>query len=406
MNTFFNYIQPTIIRASNDPEVPEHLRCRYFINFNIFGIDYFEDHYILSENSNNFQYLLLKENSGMFMLEDSIESENIIDIPRIYIDITDDFVNDNTNMFKSFVYQASINNAIWGQGIDNFLAGHQYYLNNTLYSYLAVTNQLTNVDFSIRLNNYLDETGHMTKYWMDLSNDPYKDYADLEYFNEKNKLLTSTFSEEELNNFYSTFANTILKYTKILPETLNTENNQVYNVVLNYFANFMNDAGSNAIAMVLNKLYTNSTQQKCGCNSAFSKEGTTYSEKTCYELYKDAMNEWLKKMLSDKTFYEDWFRISLGRGRYLVNEILIEKLKTLIDEFKELQNMLAFTKKKVTLNCECPTVTFDESYCNYGILNNYYELLGYVKEDTMDANKNKLKIYGSAFAELLPKMQF
>ena len=66
MNKFFNYIQPTIVRASFDEELPEKVRGRFFINMNVFGIKYFEENYILTENANNFQYLLLKENSGIF----------------------------------------------------------------------------------------------------------------------------------------------------------------------------------------------------------------------------------------------------------------------------------------------------------------------------------------------------
>ena len=405
MNTFFNYIQPTIVRASFDEGVPEHLRGRFFINFNVFGIKYFEERYILTENSNNFQYLLLKENSGIFMLEDTLESEDIVDVPRIYIDITDEFVNDRTNMFKSFVYQASLDNAIWGQGIDGFLAGQQFYVNSTLYNYLAVTNQLTNLDLTIRLNNYLDESAHITKYWMDLSNEPYKDYHDLDYFNEKNKILDFEYSEDELNNFYSNFCKIILKYTKISSEMASTGNNNVYNYVLNYYANFMNDAGTNAIAMILNTLYSNSAKTGCGCSTKFVQD-TTPVTMSCFDMYKTGMFEWLKKMLGDKTFYEDWFRMDIGNGKPIPNDVLVSRLDVFIKEFMALKNMLVFTKTTNKLNCNCPSVTVDENDCNYGILENYLKLLGFVKDDAIEANKNKIKIFGTTFAEILPKLQF
>ena len=405
MNKFFNYIQPTIIRASYDDGVPEHLRGRFFINFNVFGIRYFEERYILTQNDNNFQYLLLRENSGIFMLEDTLESEDIVDIPRIYIDITDEFVNDKTNTFKSFVYQASAENAIWGQGVENFLAGHDYYLNYTLYNYLVAVGKLTNPDFSIRLPNYLTDNATISKYWMDLSNEPYKDYGDLEYFNERNKILTNTFSEDELKNFYSTFCGLILKHTKISDDKLSEGNNMTYKQVLTYFANFKNDAGSNAIATILNSLYTtNTSKSTCGCNTEYNQ--STLCSQSCYDLYTNAMTEWLYKMLTDNAFYNDWFRIDFGNNAYLANDVLIGYLKDLIDEFVAMQNLLMFTKKKRGINCSCPTVTLDENECNYGIISNYVNVLNYASELKIDENKNKIKIYGGNFAKILPLLQF
>lgn len=405
MNKFFEYIQPTIIRASYDETLPEKVRGRFFINFNVFGIKYFEENYLLTENGNNFQYLLLKENSGMFMLEETLEAEDIIDIPRIYIDITDKFVNDDTNLFKSFVYQASLENAIWAQGIDSFMCGEDYYVNSTLYNYLALTDQLTNTDFDHRLPNYLDESGRRTKYWMDLSNEPYKDYSNLDYFNEKNKLLGHHFSEDELNNFYSNFCKLILKHTLISDEAKYSGNNPIYNLVLNYYANYKTDAGSSAMQLVLGTLYaTTTTTTNCNCNQ--SLESTAYSNKSCYDLYTEAMATWLKTMLGDKKFYEDWFLVENGDG-VISNDILIDNLQLFINEFLELQNTLSFSvTKRTTFACACPTVSVDEHNCNYNIIQNYLTLIGYVDNLEIDKNKNKIKIYGEKFGELLPKLQF
>ena len=406
MNKFFQYIQPTIVRASFDEGLPEHIRGRFFINFNVFGIKYFEENYILSENSNNFQYLLLKENSGIFQLEDTLEAEEIIDIPRIYIDITDKFVNDNTNLFKSFVYQASLENAIWAEGIDNFICGQDYYVNNTLYNYLALVDKLRVSDFGCRLPNYLDENGFITKYWMDLSNEPYKDYNNLDYFNEKNKLLDNVFSEDELNNFYSTFCGLILKNTQISDMLRSTGNNPIYDLVLNYYKNFKNDSGSDAISMILGSLYTNTTKTSsgCGCNSVFN-ETTDISNQSCYDLYKQAMETWLKTMLGDKQFYEDWFLIDTGNGK-LINDVLIENLVTLINEFLETHDILSFGNTIRTYNSVCPSVSYDMSDCNRNIILNYLKVLGYVKDNEMNKNKNKIKIYGEQFGEILPLLQF
>lgn len=406
MNKFFEYIQPTIIRASFDEELPEKVRGRFFINFNVFGIKYFEENYILSENSNNFQYLLLKENSGMFMLEETLEAEDIVDIPRIYIDITDKFVNDNTNLFKSFVYQASLENAIWAEGIDDFLCGQEYYVNSTLYNYLALVDKLNVTDFGCRLPNYLDENGNRTKYWMDLSNEPYKNYSDLEYFNEKNKLLENTFSEDELNNFYANFCKLILEHTKISDEKRNSDKNPVYDLVLNYYANFQNDSGSNAISMILSSLYSTSTKSTTNCNCNSYANETTYTSQSCYDLYLEAMKTWLKTMLGDKNFYNDWFMIDNGSSDLIANEVLVDNIVKFINEFLALQNSLSFTVTKRSFNCACPTISINEHDCNYNIINNYLSIMTYVSQKELDKNKNKIKIYGEQFGELLPLLQF
>lgn len=408
MNKFFNYIQPTIVRASFDEELPEKVRGRFFINMNVFGIKYFEENYILTENTNNFQYLLLKENSGIFQLEDTLEAEDIVDIPRIYIDITDKFINDDSNLFKSFVYQASLENAIWAEGIDNFLSGEDFYVNSTLYNYLALTNQLKVSDFGCRLPNYLDENGFITKYWMDISNEPYKDFTDLDYFNEKNKLLTNTFTEEELENFYANFCKLILKHTKIGDDVRLQGNNPIYDLVLRYYANFKNDSGSDAIAMILSSLYSTTTTAsngQCGCNSVFG-ETTTYTTQSCYDLYKQAMGTWLKTMLGDVKFYKDWFFINTGTNQ-IPNDVLLHNLETFINEFMSLNNILSFSKTaRSGFNCACPTVSMNENDCNIAVMNNYLTVLGWNKTNELERNKNKIKLYGEQFGELLPNLQF
>jgi len=407
MNKFFNYLQPTIIRATNNEELPEEVRGRYFVNFNVFGIRYFNENYILSESSFGAPYLILKEDNWGFQLEDTTEGE-VIDIPRIYIDITDKFVNDNDNLFQSFVAQSLMENSIWVVGIDNFLAGKDYYVNNTLYNYLALTDQIEVPNFSVRLPNYLDKYGFIqTQYWEDLSDEIYKDYRNLEYFNEKNNLLNNTFSDDELNNFYSTFCSTILKYTRISDDKLVEGNNQIYNIVLNYYKNFKSDEASSALSIILNSGYTvkeNSTKVGCNCNDSISSSNEI--SKSCFDLYSEGMYNWLLKMLGDKSFYEDWFRIYMNEDEYIPNDVLIENLKTLFNEFLKLQYTLSFLPSKYTNNCECPAVSFDENECNYNIIKNYMKILEWVFDDELDANVNKIKIYGSKFSELLVKLQF
>ena len=414
MNKFFKYLQPTIIQATFDEELPEKVRGRYFINFNVFGINYFDERYILQESESGVPYLILRETIdpnpvGAFLMEYS-QTDKVLDIPRIYIDITDKFVNDTDNLFQSLVCQSIADNKIWAKGIDNFLAGKDYYTNYTLYNYLAQTDQIEIPDFSVRLPNYLDSFGFIQrKYWNDLSGEVFKDYNNMQYFNEKNNLLTNKFSEEELNNFYSTFCAIILKYTKINEDKMLSSKNQIYNLVLNYYKNFMSDTASNSLSLVLNSGYTitkdNKTISGCGCNS--TSTGDNVISKSCFDSYNEAMYIWLKAMLSDKEFYQDWFMIYKNEVDYIPNDVLIEELKTLFKEFISIQRALTFVVTKPRLNCSCPEPeTFNESECNYTILNNYSCIFDWAFQDILDANTNKIKIYGGRFAELLVKLQF
>jgi len=407
MNKFFQYLQPTIIQATMNEELPEKVRGRFFVNFNVFGIAYFNENYLLQETSFGAPYLILKEDNWGLQLEDTAEGE-LLDIPRIFIDITDKFVNDKDNLFASFVTQALMNNKIWVRGIDGFFAGMDYYTNHTLYNYLALTDQIEVPDFGARLPNYLNEFGQIqTQYWKDLTGEIYQDYNNLEYFNEKNHLLNNTYSDDELNNFYSTFCSLILEYTKIPEDVLVDSRNQIYNLVLNYYKNFKSDYGSNALSLILNSGYSIAeTTQKVGCSCNSTSTTGTEITKSCYDLYGEAMSYWLKTMLGDYRFYEDWFRIRKAEDDYIPNDVLIEKLTTFFNEFIGLQYALTFLKTN-PLKCDCPTpMSFSENECNYAILSNYKKIFDWVFDEAIDANVNKIKIYGGQFAELLPNLQF
>ena len=111
-------------------------------------------------------------------------------------------------------------------------------------------------------------------------------------------------------------------------------------------------------------------------------------------------------MLGDYNFYEDWFYIWKNTQESMPNDILIDNLKQLINEFINQQHLLTYIKVGYKGNCECPAVSFDENECNYNILKNYLKILDWCFEEKIDANVNKTKIYGNQFGELLPKLQF
>ena len=158
--------------------------------------------------------------------------------------------------------------------------------------------------------------------------------------------------------------------------------------------------------MILNSLYsTSSNKTGCGCNSDFSE--ATYSTTTCSELYEKAMHTYLIQMLGDKQFYTDWFMIDTHSSKegILPNEVLIGLLAELIKEFNMLDYNLTFTQTHKQ-NCECPAIDNSESECNNKIIEQYLKVLSYTATNTIDANINKIKVYGGQFAEILPYLIF
>lgn len=411
MNTFYTHIQPNIIKFSDDPILPEKIRCQYAINYNVWGIDYFFENYLLQE-SNDGIYMILNENRFNFLLEDSLSDQEVLDIPRLYIIITESFLN-NSSKFQEFITRAAKDNEIYGCGIEGFRPSEDYYLNTTLFNYLGNIDGIPvgdNINPSeYKLPNYIDENGNITKYFVDLSEEPIKDYTNLEYFDRKNKLASNSFSEDELNNFYQSLTNLIIVYSEIQnhPEIFNKPKNQIYDKVLNYFSNSQIDDASISLNLLLNSSYNKITTNgiDCGCNG-MNSQGNTVITESCSSLYSQAMLLYLKQMFGDKEFYEDWFTIYLSEYEKIPNDILIENLQLLIKEFIAIDYNLDFDSSTI-YNCDClDNISLNNSSLEYKKLNNFYQILEWVNNYQLDSNVNKIKIYGEAFGELLPKLQF
>lgn len=232
-----------------------------------------------------------------------------------------------------------------------------------------------------------------------------KDMANLAYFYGKNGLLDYTFTQEELKNIPMTFFKIILKYA--VPQNFYTNtNNQIYNAVMNYWANGGTDTASVGLNLVLGGLYASSSTSasNCGCNTSSMGGATTMSTDSCYSLYVQAMSSWLTKMLADTEYYYDWFYMPIGDKCPIPNDVMIDLLIKLLQEFISLGFDLSFTAPST--HCQCPTVTTDNGACNYAIIENYIKVLNWVKNNDIDANENKIKVYGSQFGELLPKLVF
>ena len=415
MNNFINYIQPTIVKLSDSEDIPTSLHNNYMINLNIVGIKYFQENFIIQENSNG--DFIMKESyqegdpvpGFAWLLEESLSEEDVIDIPRAYIVISADLVKDDSKL-KAYTINGLIDNNVFIEGVDGFVPGKDFFINETLYRYLREFNNVEENE-DVILPNYLNKNGEISENFVELDCRE-KDYSNIEYYYNKNKLAANTYSEEQLNDFYATFASTILEYTQIDNETRATPKNQVYELVLKYFANHQTDATSVALNLILNTPYANLTNGNCGCTKtgcSGSNSSVTGSSETqsCYDIYIAALKNYIKTMLGDTDFYNDWFTILMPNGEYITNDTLIDALETLIHEFIALGYDLSNVGKKNSkaISCGCSNISYS-STADYSLLLNYLNILDWLRNCNMQYNLNKTKIYGEKLGEIFPYLKF
>ena len=410
-----NYIQPTIVKLSDSEDIPTSLHNNYMINLNIVGIKYFQENFIIQENSNG--DFIMKESyqegdpvpGFAWLLEESLSEEDVIDIPRAYIVISADLVKDDSKL-KAYTINGLIDNNVFIEGVDGFVPGKDFFINETLYRYLREFNNVEENE-DVILPNYLNKNGEISENFVELDCRE-KDYSNIEYYYNKNKLAANTYSEEQLNDFYATFASTILEYTQIDDETRATPKNQVYELVLKYFANHQTDATSVALNLILNTPYANLTNGNCGCaktGCSGSNSNVTGNSETqsCYDIYIAALKNYIKTMLGDTDFYNDWFTILMPNGEYITNDTLIDALETLIHEFIALGYDLSNVGKKNSkaISCGCSNISYS-STADYSVLLNYLNILDWLRNCNMQYNLNKTKIYGEKLGEIFPYLQF
>ena len=410
-----NYIQPTIVKLSDSEDIPTSLHNNYMINLNIVGIKYFQENFIIQENSNG--DFIMKESyqegdpvpGFAWLLEESLSEEDVIDIPRAYIVISADLVKDDSKL-RAYTINGLIDNNVFIEGVDGFVPGKDFFINETLYRYLREFNNVEENE-DVILPNYLNKNGEISENFVELDCRE-KDYSNIEYYYNKNKLAANTYSEEQLNDFYATFASTILEYTQIDDETRATPKNQVYELVLKYFANHQTDATSVALNLILNTPYANLTNGNCGCaktGCSGSNSNVTGNSETqsCYDIYIAALKNYIKTMLGDTDFYNDWFTILMPNGEYITNDTLIDALETLIHEFIALGYDLSNVGKKNSkaIYCGCSNISYS-STADYSVLLNYLNILDWLRNCNMQYNLNKTKIYGEKLGEIFPYLQF
>ena len=412
--SYFNYIQPTIVRLSDDPELPENLRNHYMININIVGIPYFVDNYLLIEGGNgDYMYMLTNDYHKIRLSDDGME--NVIDIPRAYIVITEDFVRSQDD-FSSWVLTAITDNSYYITGTEKFKAGVDFYINDVLAKYLREEEQgAASLEMAI-LPDYLNGKFEITKYWQELTPDIAR-YTNFDFFRLKNKIADLTYSEEELDNLKHTFFKILHDDASVSEEDAMKIYNQIYRSVIEYYYNGETDNALSGISLILNTLINvqNTDTNNCGCSG--SADGETVSEQvSCFDAYKQAMAYWLKTMLGDANFYKDWMWIENAEGKYFPNQGLIEELIQLLEDFLAADYNLTFPDKSIypgssvnanIYNHTCVVST--DSTLNEArrkIIENYITLLRWVLVGCIDNNKNKIKVIGEKFGELLPMLQF
>lgn len=404
MSSFLTYFQPAILRLSNDVCVPKSLQNKYVLNINAMGISWFEENFILTEDGNGNKYLGVNESTNDRLLLES-SSNSKFDLPRIYVVLNDDF---NDNLLSTFVATALSKPETYGEGITGFRPGKDYYVNETLKYWLG-RNKIGENNADYILPDYLvqnDNTMKMSEYFQELPENEVNS-IDIKRFIKKNAILSLSFDEDKLRNFASTFFDCILKYTPITPENKLLPRNQIYNRVMEYYRDGKSDDTIISLQLILGtkaKVAEQWMTDTSSCNTCFNTSSGSSSslQPTCLALYTEAMEEWVKEMLADTNFYKDWMFITDGDNTY-PNVSLIDLLITLIQDY--IKSGFPLSKQTDNIvNCNsCPSLDslYSQDECNKNIMLNYIKVLEWTNACQLKQNKNKIKVYGQEFAQLL-----
>ena len=407
---FYNYIQPSIIKCGDTENIPENLRNKFMININAMSIRWFVDNYMLIEDPDTGTYMYMITDEGeKLRLNEKEEDSRVLDIPRAYIVLTDEFITNQTN-FRDWIIASFADPATFGKGTDNFKIGIDYYINRTLYDYLKEKEEQSvgDLDENVVMPNYLNDGFNITEDYL-LLDDNTISYNNYKYFYLKNKLSELTYSEDELNNLYSTFFSIIMFYAVVSENDILKTNNQIYKKVIEYCKNFQFDDTLVSLELLLNnkinKIVPEYLTSCCSNNQQNSQ--SQYTAISCSDIYRNSMYEYLLDMLSDIEFYKDWMYIENPEGEKIANDSLIEALITLLKEFEEVGYDLSFASKYLIHGncCKDNQYTINNEK-NHTIIQNYIRVLQYVLSGCIDDNSNKISVYGRKFAELLPKLSF
>lgn len=306
----------------------------------------------------------------------------------------------------------------------------QYFIDNTTYS--------LNEDIIIYNENDLE----------DLSDIKIKDIENIKYFIFKNnELLDNKFSEDELKALNQTFMKIISEYSDRY-NSASTPIDFLYKSVIGFYANGQYDNATILMNTIFNTpITTVTTGASCNCSPSSScststalgtssiNTGTTtvpIDTASCIDKYKAAMFQWLIKMISDTEFYCNWMSLELNNDviDIMFNDVLIDKLIDLLTQFLNLGFDLSnLTGTKCEGGCNCGHLKYNNgkysntdincadilnnssnelnaACSNYKIIQNYINVLNWVKNNEIAENRNKIYIYGKQFAEIFPLLNF
>lgn len=223
------------------------------------------------------------------------------------------------------------------------------------------------------------------------------------------------YTEEELDDFASTFFNIIKQYSVGKDTGLDTVTGKIYDSNINYYINRKSDSAVSLLDLILSSSFSYAPQStiasSCSCVSSASD---AFIDGSCVTKYQTAMDTWLSQMMQDidyfynKYFYVEYTEEETGEICYKPDTGLADALVTLIEEFEAGGYDLSFASVTPKFNvCNCGKNTDKAaSDCNYAVLDNFKTLLSYIKENEAEGNENKIKLYGKAMGALLPKMYF
>lgn len=436
MDLFKNLLQPTIVHIGENTEYK--LSNIYCLNYNVVQIDWFQNNSIVLEDGTGIVLLETADinnpysdsaNDANSLLDDGIVENNktVLDIPRIYFPITEKFYTNGVlatpltiNSFIISLLQLSakeskgsiVDLVITGNTDAALVPGEDYFINKTFADYLIL--YCLNIDDeslvdpnspvgknisiirSIQLPNYLKDNSDINEPWVELSEDEQSN-TDLLHYMTLNKYEKYGVTDDTLKEFYVSFVNGILNFNIGKP-VLNTKD-ALYKVVLDYFSAAQNDETINKINLVLGSTYSgqqiNTASSYCNCKGSSNISMTD----SCSTLYSNAMLEHLKMMLGDPEFYCSWMF-----DDNIVKSELILYLKYLILRLKD--RGFTLSKGDYGFNCPCPTTNSISDEKNYKILDNYIKVLDFITQCNIKPNINKIKLWGSQFGELLPKLYF
>ena len=317
---------------------------------------------------------------------------------------------------------------ILAEGIEEqFVLGEDYYISWSLWNYLMTYDNNTKLKLLSNNSNDYKMPDYFDGQYNRINTDIYTHVADtnLRYFYLENKLSDFAFTKEELNNFASTFCDIILSNTTFTDITDVT--NLIYKQVLEFYKNKGKDNTSIMLDLIFNNstvLSPATTNTGICCTTTSSNNNTTAASvnalttnnildtTTCKEKYDKAMFLYLINMLANPDFYCDWMYINneYDENVSIPNYVLIRKLKELFENFKELGYVLAWGINNTKCGCRDKSSsilqTQTTSDANYNILDNYYKVLEYAENQEICNNKNKVKVYGTAFANIFPYLYF